>query len=76
MLIHVGCERVNDSFTLYLFFLTFLGFTSITFVIKNTKLFLKVTWDLASNYLRLLFWFASTSKTLSIEYELKSYRWI
>lgn len=55
MLIHVGCERVNDSFTLYLFFLTFLGFTSITFVIKNTKLFLKVTWDLASNYLRLLF---------------------
>ena len=53
---HVGYESINDSFILYLFFLTVLEFTSILLLqLKNKKLFLKVTWDLASTYLCFFF---------------------
>ena len=38
MLIHLSHEIVNDSFTLHMFFLTFLEYVCITFVVKN-KLF-------------------------------------
>lgn len=54
MLIHLSHEIVNDSFTLHMFFLTFLEYVCITFVVKN-KLFWKVTWGLVSNYLSLFY---------------------
>lgn len=68
MLTHVCGEIVNDSFMFYLFFLAFLRYTYISFVVKKQNIFksLKVTWDLASNYLSLLSQFISFSKNVAL----------